>query len=234
MSVESIRDSMSESDRAKFERGAECLKRLQEGRAFDDWVVIGEGLLAVRDTVMKVLRLKKPRGGYYNDAFGKICKQTAYADMPKDERSNLLYCMDNLATIEKMRADWTPSERANVCHPDSMRKRLRAFAGDPQASNKEPRKSAMATLKEEYVSATAKIARLQEIVNQGSTFSARDTYKDLAQYLADRILDSQLSRDKARKMLKRTAELLNAYWAKEDAEFERRKDARPEDSATAE
>ena len=126
MTAESIRDSMSDGDRAKFEAGAERLKELQEGRAFDDWLVIGEGLMAARSTVMRVLRIKKPRGGYYNDAFGKLCKQTAYADMANDERSNLLYCMDNLAAIDKMRVDWTPAKRANVCHPDSMRKQLRA------------------------------------------------------------------------------------------------------------
>jgi hypothetical protein len=48
---------MTDDDRAKFERGAELLKYMQAGKAFDDyWVPIGEGLLAVRRTVVNMLR----------------------------------------------------------------------------------------------------------------------------------------------------------------------------------
>ena len=215
-----IRESLSDGDREKFEQGAELLGRLQDGKAFDDWVVIGQGLVPVRDAILKLFRLRKPRGRLYSETFSRECRKTPYAHLDSDERANLLYCVDNLATIEKMRAEWSPSERAAVCHPDTMRKRLREYAGDPQASNKEPRKSPMATLKEQYVEATDRIARLQEVVNSGSTFSAKDTYGDLAKFLADRIIDSRVSRDKALKMLKRTADILKARWAKEDAEFE--------------
>ena len=82
---------------------------------------------AVRHTVMAVLHLKKARGGYYNDAFGKMCAKTPYAEMHKVERSNLLYCMEHLADIVEMRAGWTPSDRAKVNHPTSMAQRLREF-----------------------------------------------------------------------------------------------------------
>jgi hypothetical protein len=232
MNDKSIRDSLSHDDRAKFEHGAEVLAHLQKGGAFDQWVVIGQGLIPVRDAILRLFRLSRPRGRLYAETFSKACRQTPYAHLDSDERSNLLYCVDNLATIEKMRAEWSPAERASVCHPDTMRKRLREYAGDPKASNKEPRKSPMAVLKEQYVEATAKIARLQDVVDKGSTFSAKDTYGDLAQFLADRITDSRLSRDKALKMLKRTAEILKARWAREDAEFAPRKtDDRPEDRA---
>ena len=58
---------MTADDRAKFERGADLLKHVQAGKLFDDyWVPIGDGLLAVRRTVMAALHLKKARGGYYN------------------------------------------------------------------------------------------------------------------------------------------------------------------------
>ena len=49
---------MNEDDRVKFERGCAMLKRLHDGNGFDDhWVPVGEGLLAVRRTVLAVLRL---------------------------------------------------------------------------------------------------------------------------------------------------------------------------------
>jgi hypothetical protein len=119
---------MTEEDRAKFERGAEKLKYMQRGQAFDDfWVPIGEGLLAVRRTVMHALRLTKARGGYYKEAFGQMCIRTPYADMDKSERSHLLYCMEHLATIIEMRAIWTPTDRARINHPHSMAKKLKEF-----------------------------------------------------------------------------------------------------------
>ena len=131
MSTRDLQQQMTDDDRAKFERGADLLKHVQAGKLFDDyWVPIGDGLLAVRRTVMAALHLKKARGGYYNDAFGRVCAQTPYANMPKVERSNLLYAMEHLADIVEMRAGWTPSERASVNHPTSMAKRLRELEAE--------------------------------------------------------------------------------------------------------
>jgi hypothetical protein len=129
MSTENLQYQMTDDDRAKFERGAEMLKRAHAGEMFDTyWVPIGDGLLAIRRTVMNALHLKKAsRSGYYNAAFGKLCAKTPYAEMHKVERSNLLYCMEHLSDITEMRAGWTPSERAKINHPISMAKRLKEF-----------------------------------------------------------------------------------------------------------
>src|SRR4051812_34019729 len=70
---------MTDEDRAKFNRGCEKLKHLQAGGGFDDyWVPIGQGLLAIRHSVMTALRLSKPKGVYYNAAFGRMCAGTPY------------------------------------------------------------------------------------------------------------------------------------------------------------
>ena len=46
---------MTTDDRDKFQRGAELLEQVQSGKLFEDyWAPIGEGLLAVRRTVMTV------------------------------------------------------------------------------------------------------------------------------------------------------------------------------------
>ena len=64
MTVQSLQQTMTSDDRAKFERGCELLLYMQAGKAFDDyWVPVGDGLLAVRRTVMVALRLSKARGG---------------------------------------------------------------------------------------------------------------------------------------------------------------------------
>ena len=125
-----------------------CPLVMQAGKAFDDyWVPIGDGLLAVRRTVMAALRLSKARGGYYNEAFGKLCAKTPYAEMHKVERSNLLYCMEHLPDLE-MRVGWTPTERAKINHPTSMAQRLREFLN--RAPTEAPRRNAspMALLKD--------------------------------------------------------------------------------------
>jgi hypothetical protein len=128
MTLENLQQTMTSDDRAKFERGCKLLEHMQAGKAFDDyWVPIGDGLLAVRRTVMTMLRLTKARGGHYNDAFGKLCAKTPYSDMHKVERSNLLYCMEHLPDILEMRVGWTPTERAKINHPTSMAQRLREF-----------------------------------------------------------------------------------------------------------
>ena len=149
MTTQSLQQTMTPDDRAKFERGADLLKYMQAGKAFDEyWVPIGEGLLAVRRTVMAALRLKTARGGYYNDAFGKMCVKTPYAEMHKVERSNLLYCMEHLPDILEMRVGWTPSERAKINHPTSMAQRLREFLN--RAPTEAPRRnvSPMALLRD--------------------------------------------------------------------------------------
>jgi hypothetical protein len=189
MTTQSLQQTMTADDRAKFERGCDLLKYMQAGKAFDDyWVPIGEGLLAVRRTVMAALRLKRAHGGYYNDAFGKMCAKTPYAEMHKVERSNLLYCMEHLPDILEMRAGWTPTERAGVNHPTSMAKRLREFlhrapVDPPLKRNVSP----MALLKDknEQLMRTSldqaeRIASLEANADSGSLFDLkRDSADDI-------------------------------------------------------
>lgn len=203
MTTQNLQQTMTADDRVKFERGCELLKYMQAGKAFDEyWVPIGDGLLAVRRTVMAVLHLKNARGGYYNDAFGKMCAKTPYAEMHKVERSNLLYCMEHLADIVEMRAGWTPSERAKVNHPTSMAQRLREFLHrapvDPPAKRNV---SPMALLKDKNeqlmrsnLDQAERIAALEAREGDGSLFDlARDDPADIA-----RAIVGNVSQHKAR------------------------------------
>jgi hypothetical protein len=196
---------MTPEDRVKFERGAELLGRLQEGRGFDDfWVPIGEGVLAVRRTVMEALRLRKVRGsgsGYYRDAFNRMVDKTPYARLKKTEVSNLLFCMEHLADIVEMRAGWTPTERTKVIHPDSMAKRLRDFLN--RAPGEVPRRNAspMALLKDRNEQLTRtnldlaeRVAALEASEDGGSLFDlARDRAEDIA-----KVIVASVSYNKAR------------------------------------
>jgi hypothetical protein len=184
---------MTDDDRAKFQRGADLLKEVQSGKLFDDyWVPIGEGLVAVRRTVMTALRLKKASGGYYNHAFGRLCHETAYADLQKVERANLLYCMEHSVDITEMRVGWTLSERASINHPTTMAKRLRDFLKRPIGEEPtEPRRntSPMRLLKhknEELTRANLDLAERLAATEQrdGSLFDlSLDTPEDIAQVI---------------------------------------------------
>jgi hypothetical protein len=194
MSTSDLQQAMTADDRALFERGAQLLAHLQAGKGFDDhWVPIGNGLLAVRRTVMAVLRLKTARGGYYNDAFGKLCAKTPYADMHKVERSNLLYCMEHLPDIIEMRAGWTPSDRAKINHPTSMAQRLREFLN--RAPTEAPRRnvSPMALLKDKNEQLRRANLDLEERLaavehSDGSLFDLKkDNGRDIGRIIAESI-----------------------------------------------
>ncbi len=196
MTTQNLQQSMTADDRVKFERGCELLKYMQAGKAFDEyWVPIGDGLLAVRRTVMEALRLKKARGGYYNDAFGKMCAKTPYAEMHKVERSNMLYCMEHLPDVLEMRVGWTPTERANVNHPTSMAKRLREFLNRAPVDKVRRNASPMALLKDRNeqlsranLDQAERIAALEADTNGGSLFDLkRDSADDIVQAIAGNI-----------------------------------------------
>jgi hypothetical protein len=138
-------DTMFGEDKEVFDRGAELLKEVQAGKQFDAyWLPIGEGLLTVRKTVLRILHIEKPDGGNYNHAFGRAIAGTPYAEMGKDERNKLLFCMEHRDDLVEMRVAWTPEERSKVCHPTTMAKRLREFAAaglDYKPKAKKPKTS---------------------------------------------------------------------------------------------
>jgi hypothetical protein len=206
MSIEDLQQStaaghplqMTDDDQTKFQRGAELLKHVQAGKLFDDyWVPIGEGLSAVRRTVVTALRLKKASGGYYKWAFSRVCVETPYADIHSVDRANLLFCMEHLADITEMRVGWTPSERASINHPTSMTKRLREFLrrpiGDQIGEEATPRRNAskMALLKDKNAELTRAKLDLEERLaaaeqHGGSRF---DLSQDSADIIASVLTD---------------------------------------------
>lgn len=199
MTTATLQQNMTADDRAQFERGAALLKELQDGKPFDThWVPIGRGLEAIRRTVMTALSLKKAKGGYYNDAFGKLCAKTPYAEMHKVSRSNLLYCMEHLPDIMEMRAGWTPTDRVKINHPDSIAKKLREFINRaPEDKERRANASPMALLREKNEKLTRtnldlaeKLAHLE--TTDGSLF---DLHQSTAEQIAS-VIVGELSKKK--------------------------------------
>src|SRR6516162_10294186 len=128
--------------------------------------------------------------------------KTPYAEMHKVERSNLLYCMENLPDLE-MRVGWTPTERAKINHPTSMAQKLREFLN--RAPTEAPRRnvSPMALLKDKNdqlqranLDLSERLASAEAREAGGSLFDlARDNVDDIA-----RVIVSTVGVNKARSL----------------------------------
>ena len=184
-------------NQVKFERGAELLKHLQEGRSFDEyWLPIGEGLLAVRKHVMTVLCLVKASGGQYKRMFGRMCHETPYADMPSAERSHLLYCMEHEHDLTELRVGWTPSERASINHPTVIARYAGQFLKRPIGDHPievPPRRNAspIAVLKDKNIELARTIEDLNESLasaEQHNSLSENSLFDDAAEDIANAII----------------------------------------------
>ncbi len=220
MSAENIHQSMTEEDRAKFERGKELLGQVQAGKLFDDfWVPIGAGLIAVRRTVVNALHLKKAQGGHYKTAFSKLCKDTPYGEMHEVERSNLLFCMEHLDDLMEMRSKWEPKDRWRINHPNSIAKYLRAHIKLKQTGGEaKPRKNSnpIALVREEnekLTKANVSLVALVETLKQRDDFNPFDLKNDKPKDIAVAIV-ANVTLDKANEI---RAELVEAIKAKKKA-----------------
>jgi len=211
---------LTDDDRAKFDRGCEMLSHLQAGNGFDQhWVPVGDGLLAMRRTVMTALRVTKTTSGFYKAAFSRAVANTPYAEMKDGECSDLLYCMEHLADITEMRAVWTAADRAKINHPNSMRKRLREFLNRPRNETEAPRRNSSwaAVLKDKVDQLTGinrdqaeRIASLEANAGDGSLF---DLHRDSAEEIATAIVGELETRRGGKPKAKAIAEAVLAKLA---------------------
>lgn len=219
MNIPSIHESFQDDE--KFRRGAEMVEWLAEGRAFNDWITVGEGLMVAREAVYARVRTKSEK--QLDEMVGRAISQTPYGLLHKVDRADLVWCMKNLPAIEKMREAWQPDERARVAHPNTMRKRFRAYLkATTEPSEATPKKDPPPTLTERLAAAEEENHRLKDIVKNGSNLSPKDTYGDLARTLFTIIVESGIKEKKAFRMLERLEQLLRDHYNKERREWEAR------------
>jgi hypothetical protein len=199
--------NLSDNDKLSIDLGAEALASLQAGSGFDQWLIVGRGLATIRKVALALSGATEAKGGMYNYSFARLCAGTSYVHMEKNERSSLLYCMDHLDAITQLRLSWSPSERAKINHPSSMRTRLRQVLNQsnaPHRSNASP----TAILKDELEEAKRKNADLEERLAAAETeafdiAAPSEQFKpeDSAASIARRLID-QLGQDKAKSVAK--------------------------------
>jgi hypothetical protein len=93
--------------------GREAWGRLKNaaGKAWADWVAVGEALLVGRQEAMVAAGTNKPSGKKYNVAFHHWIHDHDFGDIDKADRAKLLLIMTNLPEVEAFRARWSEAER---------------------------------------------------------------------------------------------------------------------------
>ena len=91
------------------------------------WTTVGTALTLLRQQVLFDLGTNVARGSIYNTAFARRLDGTAFKSMDAVTRSNLLFVMEpaNRVVLDRLMAEWTPSQRASRTHPTTLAKAIR-------------------------------------------------------------------------------------------------------------
>jgi hypothetical protein len=141
-----------------------ALERIERGETWEQWLDVGRAIDHARTLLMRQLHLNRPTGPAYSDAIGAYLIEHGLDRIDKGARSRLQKCIDNLAAIERWRAELTRSRRAELNHPNAV---WRNWPGSRSMTDKEPgaapagMKAEVARLQEELDAAQAEIARLK-------------------------------------------------------------------------
>jgi hypothetical protein len=95
--------------------------RLKRGNSFEDWVVVGKGLMHGRMVAMTAARTNRPYGSRYAARINEWLVANDLAGTSKPERANAVWLIENLETVLRFRATLTEDERRRMCHPHSVR-----------------------------------------------------------------------------------------------------------------
>src|SRR5262245_21963507 len=99
--------------------GREAWARLQNAKAWDDWLLVGRALEIGRKEAMARARTNKPRGRRYNDEFSGWL-QTHGFDLDESDRAKLLFLVERLPQVEEYLATLTQAKRASLNHPSAV------------------------------------------------------------------------------------------------------------------
>jgi hypothetical protein len=111
----------------RIRQGVAAWGRLRRDNNWHDWMCLGEALQIGRDWAMNQAGTNKPVGKGYNLVMGEWLKKHKLDTLDKGERSRLLDCIDNRASIEEWRKTLTLTARLKYNHPTAVLRRWQAF-----------------------------------------------------------------------------------------------------------
>jgi hypothetical protein len=143
-------------------QGAAAWRSLKKDKNWNDWLKVGEALVAWREWAMNQAGTNEPKGKGYNMAFGEKLQQYKMDDMDKGDRSRLFTVMDNLPMIEEWRRTLTLTERLKLNHPNAVLRKWKARVEPEQPPSDKPTlRDSVVSLSEEGAAKDREIAGLK-------------------------------------------------------------------------
>jgi hypothetical protein len=99
-------------------------------QTWDDYLVIGQALVAARTEKMRDLGINRPHGPRFRKAISAWLREHHLDDIPKAVRSVLIELMDHRPEVDEMMATWSPAQCADRNHPHTVRRYLKKWRAE--------------------------------------------------------------------------------------------------------
>jgi hypothetical protein len=163
---------MSGTIKARERRAAKAVAGLSQGNRFDDWVAIGEGLLAGREWAMQKAGVATPYGQHYNAELTDWRARNAWSQDPRLKHPtgvNAIWVVENLVAIEAWRRSLSDDERDGYNHPSTIRRefaKAQKGGGSGRAPSPSGNRSRIADLEAQLKQAQDMVAALRQAFDQ--------------------------------------------------------------------
>jgi hypothetical protein len=173
MTIETIVQELSASERQVLIRDQGRWRSMRNGGHLNDWLSFGPGLLIRRHLAMRLAHTNKPKGSKYKEYFLQLLEHDGLHTMDSQSRSAVLWLHEDAERLtilnDEICATMTPGEHARFNSPitamQRVKKRIeirdRVRAGQP-AEQQQPRRTRVAELQQEVAEKTRTIAHLEE------------------------------------------------------------------------
>ena len=191
--------------------GREAWERLSSGQAWNDWLLVGEALLAGRMEAMRAAHTNKPEGRRYNEEFSHWLKITRFDAVEATTRKRLLKCLEHRNEIQAWRATLTTNKLHVLNHPGVVLRRWQKTIVKKPDDDASKKPSHTEKLKASIIALEEDNTRMKREVERGGPFTRQDTARDIAAVVFRTISPSK-ARDVARELnrLVRAAEAAEA------------------------
>jgi hypothetical protein len=169
-------NSIAELVRAALEAWA----LIDSGDVWARWMTIGEALMAGRTEAMRTAHIDVPTGRRYNEEFGDWLKSTGLGKIFESTlRKRLMKCMEHREEIEEWLKGLPAERRAELNHPAVVLRNWRKTLSPKSDDTAKPKLSPVEKLK----AAIIKLEEENHRLKQSAPFSAKDTNKDIGNYI---------------------------------------------------
>lgn len=197
--------------------GEQALVRVTGDGHWEDWMQIGDGLLALRQIAMRRAHTNIPTGRIYSAEFSELLNGSAYRQIDKAPRSYVIRCAENRAEIEAWRSKLDLRDRMAWSYPKTVWQKWQAhLAAEAERAriaaggdDKQKKPSPVALLKEVNAELVRENDRLAKAAGAGSHF---DLQSDTPRDIAKTIVGNSLA--KARNIMRALSEAIKAEEAR--------------------